>query len=92
MARVLQIDPILVITDSTSILGDESLKSTLDKDIFLKNFYYRFYYELTPYNSNSLKVIKVEKVTEAEVWSHMMSTITEELYASVHEVLVNKAT
>ena len=59
MARVLLVDPILVITDNTSILEDESLKNTLDKDIFLKSFYYRFYYELTPYNSNSLRVIKV---------------------------------
>lgn len=68
MARVLQVNPNLVITDNTAILVDETLQSTVDKDIFLNSFYYRFYYELTPYMSNFLRIIKVEKATSAEVW------------------------
>lgn len=49
VARVLQVEPCLVLSDNTANYHYEGFKEIHKKDAFLKTKYYRFIFQLTPY-------------------------------------------
>jgi hypothetical protein len=85
VARVAAVEPHLILNDNTALLSlDPPPAFDKDKALLLRSYYYRFTFELTPYSSDSLRLLKHELVSPLEVSAHLLNVMTEDLIGRAH--------
>jgi len=77
VARIIALEPELVLADNTYVLTHEVTKYEMESQVLIRNTYYRFIFELTPYNTDSLLLVKIDSIHPSEVAVHLANIINQ---------------
>jgi hypothetical protein len=75
VARLLETGSRLVLSDNTDVLIHEAAKHPIGPELLLRNQYYRFVFEITPYTSDSLAILKIQWISPSEIVAHLSEVV-----------------